>query len=347
MQLSSEPELFAARHRGGVLLERYGVDLYPHPYLGFTLPASHRSEALNTDVDGFRHSDSPFGMVDSASWTAAGGGGLVLGNSATVGLGATCDRATVASQLAFLTGSRQLNLGLCAGISLQEVIAAVPFLPAASTVVIIGGAPDFANVLATRDPDAAFGPVSYERTFVQLARVPIFDLAVLAAGKAIPDLKLRRRLRKKPVVSDLSDAMPRVEAAVRRRLRDLEFLVRAAGDQTRILFCVQPYANPLSREFTPEEQERYNYHLPHFGRMHSITEKLWGPYADLLGQGCAGLGVPFLNMSAGQFAGSAFMDNVHLTDDGYRQAAQMIHRALQDAPAVRSTLRQRRAAPLG
>jgi hypothetical protein len=317
-----------------MLLERHGLDLYLHPFLGFTLAPGHRSDLLNTDDEGFRLSDSPFGTVDSANWLAAGGGGIVLGNSVAIGLSASCDSATPASYLSFLTGTRQLNLGVCAAISLQELVAAVPFLHAASTVVIIGGGPDVINLVGSLTPGGVFGTVSYERTFAELSRVPMFDLATLAAGKSLPDLdacRLSRQVR--PAAWDIADAVPRMEAAARSRLRDLGVLSRAVSEGTRVLFCLQPFATSGTRELTPEERERYDFDAPVFGILHSAMEKSWDVYADRLAEGCADLGVSFLNLSADLFVGDSFADTVHLTDDGNRQAAQMIHQVLEGAPA--------------
>ncbi|MEQ4723315.1 hypothetical protein [Nonomuraea sp. B19D2] len=314
-----------------MLLERHGIDLYPHPFLGFTLPPGHRSPMLNTDEEGFRLSDSPFGTVDTTSWLAAGGGGIMLGNSVAVGLAATSDRNSPASHLAFISGIRQLNLGLCAAVSLQELVAATPFLHAASTVVIIGGGSDFVNLVGSLDPGGLFGAVSYERTFAELAEIPLFDLATLAAGEAVPDLESRRRKRGKPAAWDLADAVPRMEAAARRRLEHLAFLARATGGRTRILFCLQPFVTSRTRDLSPEEKARFDFDAPVFGILHSAIEKNWDAYARLFAKGCADLGISFLNLSADLFEGDAFADIVHFTDDGNRQAAEMIHRALEGA----------------
>ncbi|ACZ87090.1 hypothetical protein [Streptosporangium roseum] len=334
-----EHESFAQRHRGGMLLERHGLDLYLHPFLGFTLAPGHRSAVLNTDEEGFRLSDSPFGTVDSATWLSADGGGLVLGNSVAIGLAASSDSATPASRLAFLTGVRQLNLGLCAAVSLQELVAAMPFLHAASTVVIIGGGPDFVNLVGSLTPDTLFGTVSYERTFAELGEIPLFDLATLASGKSLPDLEAYRRTHRKPAAWDLADTLPRMEEAARRRLRDLAFLSRAAGEGTRILFCLQPFASSRTRAITPEERERYDFDAPVFGILHSAIERNWDAYADRLAEGCAGLGVSFLNLAADRFTGDSFADTVHFTDGGNLQAAEMIHQALAGAPAAGSVPR--------
>ncbi|GAA3083597.1 hypothetical protein [Streptosporangium carneum] len=331
-----EHESFAQRHRGGMLLERHGLDLYPHPFLGFTLAPGHRSAVLNTDDEGFRLSDSPFGTVDSATWLSSGGGGIVLGNSVAIGLAASSDSATPASHLAFLTGTRQLNLGLCAAVSLQEVVAALPFLHAASTVVIIGGGPDFVNLVGSLTPDSVFGAVSYERTFAELTRLPLFDLATLATGRPLDDLDSRRRPQGKPSPWTIADTLPRMETAARRRLRDLAFLSRAAGDRTRILFCLQPFVSSRTRALTVQEKERYDFDAPVFGILHSAIENNWDSYAALLAKGCADLGVSFVNLSADLFVGDSFADTVHFTDEGNRQAAQMIYQALEEASAAES-----------
>lgn len=323
-------ESFAQRHRGGMLLVRHGLDLYPHPFLGFTLAPDHRSSVLNTDSEGFRLSDSPFGTVDTADWLAAGGGGLLLGNSVAVALAATRDGATPASHLAYLTGSRWLNLGLCAAVSLQELVASVPFLHAASTVVIIGGGPDFVNLVGSLTPNGSYGTVSYERTFAELTQVPLFDLATLACGKTPIDMEARRVRRETSGSWDPGDVARRMETAVRRRLRDLGVLARAAGERTRILMCLQPLATSRTRDITPEEQERFDFAAPVFGILHRAIEEHWDLYAHRLAEGCAELGVSFLNMSADLFKGDSFADTVHLTDEGNRQAAQMIHEALEE-----------------
>ncbi|WP_230688826.1 phosphopantetheine-binding protein [Micromonospora sp. WMMD558] len=323
-----EHESFARRHRGGMLLERHGIDLYPHPFLGFTLAPGLRSDMLNTDDAGFRLSDSPYGTVDSASWLAAGGGGILLGNSVALALAASSDATTVASYLAGLTGVRQLNLGLCAAVSLQELVAAVPFLEKASTVVIIGGGPDFVNLVGSLTPDNLYGTVSYERTFDDLTQVPLFDLAVLAAGKTVPDLDAVRRPRTTTPAWDLAQVRERMAVAAARRLRDLRVLAKAVPAGTRVLLCLQPLASTRTRDITPEERARYDFDAPVFGILHSAIEENWKAYADVLAAGCAELGVSFLDLAADRFVGDSFADTVHLTDAGNRQAAELIQTAL-------------------
>ncbi|MGC5021033.1 phosphopantetheine-binding protein [Micromonospora sp. DT47] len=340
-----EHDTFARRHRGGMLLERHGIDLYLHPFLGFTLAPGLRTEAINTDEESFRLSDSPFGTVDSESWLATGGGGILLGNSVAFSLAASSDSTTMASYLAHATGSRQLNLGLCAAVSLQELVVAVPFLHAASTITVVGGGPDFVNLIGSLAPAGQFGTVSYERTFDDLTHVPMFDLAALAAGKPVPDLEQLRRPRRTAPAWDLAEVGSRMALAAQRRLRDLAVLARAARDDARIVFCLQPLASTRTRQITPEEQARYDFAAPVFGMLHSAIEEHWDAYADLFAKGCAELGVTFVNLAADRFEGDSFADTVHFTDHGNRQAAEVIRRALDATPPLRDGAPAARPAP--
>jgi hypothetical protein len=327
----SDHDSFAQRHRGGVFLEKLGIDLYPHPYLGFSLAPGHRSTTINTDDEGFRLSASPFGTVDSTIWVSAGGGGLVLGSSVAFGLGASSDSSTVASRLAFLTQRRWLNLAVLAGNSLQELIAAVPFLQTASTVVIFSGLSNYLSMLRSRTPNNVFGPIFYEGTFAKLTQIPLFDLADLASGEVRADAEGGRLARQIPPKPDLTDALARVEAAARMQLRDLAFLARTANDRTQILFCLQPLATPRTRAILPEEQEHYDFQEPLHGVPWDVLENHLDLYADRLGQGCADLGVNYLKVSADQFVGRSFVSNGVLTDEGNQQAAQLIYQALEEA----------------
>lgn len=324
-----DPDVFAQQHRGGVFFEQLGIDLYPHPYLGFSLAPCHRSAALNTDTEGFRHSDSPHGTVDSVGWLAAGGGGLVLGSSVAFGLGAASDAGTLASQLALRTGERWHNLAVLAANSLQELIAAVPFLHAASTVVVFSGMGNYLSMMRTRTPDRLFPPIFYEGTFAKLTHIPLFDLAELAAGTSAADAGIDLPPLSVPPEPDLTDARARAEKAAHTQLRDLGFLARTADPKTRMLFCLQPLATHRTRAVTPEEQEHYDFRQDVLGVSNKLLEDHLDYYAKLLARGCAELGVNFLNVSAGRFVGRSFLTNGVLTDEGNQQAAEMIHEVLE------------------
>ncbi|MQY11615.1 hypothetical protein SRB5_17340 [Streptomyces sp. RB5] len=325
----SDHESLALRHRGGVLLERYGIDLHLHPYVGFSLARNHRSDMINTDAEGFRHSTSRFGTVDSRSWLDAGGGGLVVGNSTAFGMASGSDDATLPSQLARISGRRELNAAVVGGNSLQELVAALPFVRAARTIVVFSGANDYWSMLASRTPDSVFGPVFFEGTMASLIRTPMFDLAATVAGDTPPLPPVVEG--EVPPPPDFADATERIEAAANRQLANLEHLSALTDDRIRLLFCLQPFAAPSTRDITPEEQANFDFREPVFGRPeNSVFETHWGAYGRLVEAGCRKLGVPFTDISADRFRGFAFNDHLHLTDEGSRQAARMVHTALEE-----------------
>lgn len=326
---NTDHEDFNTQHRGGVFFEQLGIDLFPHAHLGFALAPGHRSETLNTDEEGFRLSASPHGPVDSVSWVADGGGGLLLGSSVAFGLGATSDSTTLASHLAALTGERWLNLAVLAANSTQELIAAIPYLHAAKTVVVFSGLGNYIGLLRARTWNA-FGPIFYEGTFAKLTQVPLFDLAALSTGDAdLAEVEANRREAPVPPEPDASQFRHRVEEAARIQLRDLAFVARTAPEGTRVVFCLQPLATPRTRELTPEEQERYDFQESLLGVPNEVVEQHFETFGDIIEKGCPDLGAEFLRIGAHEFVGPSFVSNGVLTDEGNRQAAQKVHAFLE------------------
>jgi hypothetical protein len=314
----------AEQHRGGVFFQKLGIDIHPHPYLGFALPPGHRSPGLNTDDAGFRISHAPSGPVDSTSWLAGGGGGLVLGSSVAFGLGASSDAATLSSRLASADGRPWLNLAVLAANSLQELIAAVPFLHAASHVVIFSGMGNYLSMLRSRDIHQFFGPIFYEKAIGQLTRIPLFDLAALAAGEQVKGLERYRDAYVPPPKPDLDDVAERVAAAARLHLRDLSFIARTARPGTRVVFALQPLATYGTRAILPEEQSAYDFREPIHGIPFEVLEGGLAGYTEHLAAGCAELDVTFTNVAADRFSGPCFITNGVLNDQGNEQAARMV-----------------------
>jgi hypothetical protein len=327
--------------RAPQLLAYFHNEPHLRPYVTFAARPSIESPVLNTDTEGFRVSSSPLGPVDTRGWRAGGGGGLVLGGSFTFGVGATCDGATLPSRLAWLSGSPQLNLGICAGNSLQELIAAVPFLEAATTVVVCSGANTILASLQSLGLNDLFGPLFFEAALARLGTLPIGDIVQLAAarrdgrgGRQRPDRAQPRppATRVAPRARTEEDLATRLEAAMGLLVRDLEILSRACRGRARVLFCLQPFAGSALRDLTREERELFDLHARHQGAWSEVRDFVaahWQACAGRMAGACASLEVRFLDLSAGRFEGWSFLDHVHMTDDGYRQAAGLIWEALR------------------
>ncbi|MEH1015951.1 hypothetical protein V6U90_22930 [Micromonospora sp. CPCC 206060] len=305
-------------------------ELFLRPYVTFLSRPGIDNPVFHTDAVGFRLSDSPAGTVDTARWQELGGGGLVLGGSFVFGVGASSDATTLPSQLAHLSGMPQLNLGIYAGNSLQELIAAVPFLAQASTVVVASGINNVFASLQSLGYNELYGPLFFEGALATLGRTPIVDLtaAVDGAGPAgVDDRAAHAAGQVLPSAVDHDDLAARMAAARDRQLRDLRILANAVRDDARVLFCLQPFADPVLREPTEPERELLSLHQERQGpwltaRNHVAAN--WDGYAGQLAEGCKHLGVDFLELPARQFTGWSFYDRVHMTDHGYRQVAETI-----------------------
>lgn len=305
------------------------------PYVTFAAQPGLRSPVLNTDGQGFRVSCSPRGMVGSEGWREQGGG-LVLGGSFVFGMGATHDGATIPSVLATRSSSAQLNLGICAGNSLQELVSAIPYLDRADSVVVCSGINNLMAGLRSLGHNERFGPLFYEGAIRRL-----FNSEQAKLTPALPEAVETHRVRPAASVGAARRTRPeltpqqltaRMEAALARQLRDLSVLA-AMRDRFRLLFCVQPFADPELRDLTEDERAVFAMHDDRrdTGRARDawdFVRSVWPSYARRLADGCAELRVPVLRLDADRFQGWSFIDRVHMTDHGYRQVADAIWEAL-------------------
>jgi len=311
-----------------------GNEPYLRPYVTFTARPGWRTDVLNTDGEGFRLSASPTGSIDAAGWLDGGGGGLVLGGSWTFGVGATCDAATLPSRLAFLSGTPQLNLGICTGNTLQFLIATLPFLEAATTIVVCNGLATVLVSLQSLGLNEVFEPIRFESLLAGLGAAPIarvVEQALSGPAGGAPGLRVPRT---RPVVAGAGpgELEALVEATLQRQVRDLRLLCRARRPDTRVLFCHQPICDPAGRELSPEERELFELGAARRmvgGGLREHVRERWASYGSRLAAECAALSVRFLDLPAARFTGWSFIDEFHMTDHGYRQAADLVWEALR------------------
>lgn len=157
--------------------------------------------------------------------------------------------------------------------------------------------------------------------------------------------RIRGRLRRSPA----SAAPPRparaeprtdeenleelVAAAAARQLRDLRLLRRLVPDTATVLFALQPIAIQTGKAWSAEEQELFELlDVLQPGRWPVLKRQLeehWSTYAGLLEDGCAALGVPFVDLSRIAYSGWCFVDRVHMTDHGHDLAAAGVEEVLR------------------
>ncbi|MEV0730749.1 SGNH/GDSL hydrolase family protein [Polymorphospora sp. NPDC050346] len=310
--------------------EQYDAnELFLRPYVTFVSRPGIDNPVFRTDRLGYRLSDSGQGPVDSDRWRDLDGG-IVLGGSFVFGVGASGDGTTLPSRLAHRSGVPYLNLGIYAGNSLQELVAAVPFLAAARSVLICSGINNVFASLQSLGHNEVYGPLFFEGALATLGRTPIVDLAAAVAepGRGIPDQRAADTAGQVLPSTDTGDHLAaRMTAALDRQLRDLRIIAGAARPDARVLFCLQPFADPVLRTPTPPERELFDLARERQGPWLTARDYVaanWDAYADRMAAGCAELGVDFVDLTARRFTGWSFYDRVHMTDHGYQQAADII-----------------------
>jgi len=316
------------------------------PYVTFLSPRRHRSPVVNTDENGFRLSSAQDGWIDSTTWPAGRPGGIVVGSSMVFGVGATSDGETLASHLNGMLPQSFLNLGIRAGNSTQELIAAVPFLERAECIIVCSGINNLLLNLQSLGLNELFGPFFEEGSYEELRGRTIAEVANLAAGRAgglggrrLALEGLRRftgRLtagRRHAAAQGDGPLTPdecerRLTRALELQRRDLRILARARRPASGLLFAAQPFAPVCHTNLSPEEQALFEMteHLggPGAEIVTTTMTMLWPRYVAAMRQVCSEEGVAFADVADVELKGWSFVDRVHMTDAGYRQVAAFL-----------------------
>jgi hypothetical protein len=317
----------------------------------------HRGNRITRSGDDTARSDSP---PERAAF--------LLGGSYAFGVGASDDAGTLAAALWRRTGVPYVNLGIRAGTSTQELVSALPFAERDTTFVVCSGLNNFATARGGPGLDPLFGPMHHQAQLEVLTGVSIAKLARLVkepfAGRGDDELRreLRRRRKRRlrpylrpvfrlskrirgrfsPGVAPAAPSAPDsrqpagteevVAAAAARQLRDLGLLRRLVADGAHVVFALQPLAPHTAKALSPEEEELFEIlDVLQPGRwppLKKFLETRWSEYAALLEAGCRELGVPFVDLSRGEYTGWCFVDRVHMTDHGHDSAAALLEEVL-------------------
>lgn len=320
------------------------------PYLTTISQPGFCSTVVNTDAQGFRLSYAGEMVIESRSWWRAPRRGLVLGDSMAFGVGTTHDRHTLTSVLSTETGMALLNLGVRASNSTQQLIAAIPFLSDAHVVVICSGMNNLVTGLQSIGRNELFAPFFAEDVIDELSAYPMHDVArmvraslrdvsltvLLDALSARVRERFARRLRAHPEAHDAAgngsgghpvDQTQVFASALARQRRDLAILKKALPRDATLLFVAQPFAG-TRRSCSSEEQQLFGFMDAIQGTDWAILKRhltdWWPVYVEQLRAMCEQETVRFLDLNAAELTGWAYVDRVHLTDHGCRQAAGRI-----------------------
>jgi hypothetical protein len=326
-----DPEVLRVRYGYAPQMRVYDkMEPRVHPYVALSAPRDVRTDAVTTDPEGFRRTPWRCGWTDTAT-SAPELAGIVLGGSFTFGVGATSDRHTIPAHLARLTGQQWLNLGIRSGNSSQELAAALPLADSARRIIVCSGVNNLVAALQTTQRSGYFAPLFFESACAAVGKVAIHDLveSLERRGPAASLRALTGPRGRAPALSPRPEELTlaqRRDLALSRQVRDLRALGRLAGTE-RVTFCAQPFADELTRSH-PAEQALFRAHDRRQGtrwqQVRTFALACWPDYVARLNGACSEAGIAFLDLPADGFTGWSFVDRVHLTDDGYEQAARLI-----------------------
>jgi hypothetical protein len=359
----NEQEAKACRSRLTPQLRSYGrLERVFWPIVTATAEADFANAVVSTDSRG--HRVTRVGDQVATSDDAPADAAFLLGGSYAFGVGASDDSGTLAAALWRRTGVPYVNLGVRAANSAQELVAVLPFAERPTTFVVCSGLNNFSTARGGAGIDPLFGPMHHEAHIARLANVPITRLARLVddplptySARALrrelrrrlswrlykrvrPYRRLEKRIRGRfagtsseraeaPAAEPAAAVFP---AAAQRQLRDLRLLRRLVPAEARVFFALQPLAHYTEKQLSPEEEELFAaLDVLQPGRwltLKRLLETHWGGYAAELEAGCAQAGVPFVDLSGGDYEGWCFVDRVHMTDHGHDLAAAMLERVI-------------------
>lgn len=321
-----------------------GAEYVLAPYVNTALRPNMQTEFVRSDAYGFRVSHDRYGIVDSRSWFDRPRRALLLGNSFAMGWSCSGDDQTIASHLGRLTPYSFLNLGITGASSLQETIAAIPFLADSELVVIVSGVGNPLHYLEYGGEYDLFGAFFPQHFFLGVGQARIDTLtAALRLDKEPADAATGPRGELAAAVARHARTMgtlgePRMqwsEAQVRERLdlaarhhcRDLRLLLRALEPDSRILYVMQPTSTLAKPELEPDEQA-----LLAAVRQFPIWKEVFEPYVmdrlpaytAAVRRNCETLGVPYVDLNEVDYRGVCFVDYGHTTDTANAQIAEYI-----------------------
>jgi acyl carrier protein len=330
------------------LLACPSADYVLAPYVNTTLRPNMQTEFIHSDAYGFRLSHDAQGPLDSARWFERPRRALLLGNSFAMGWMCSGDDQTLASHLNRLTPYSFLNLGITGASSLQEVIAAIPFLAQAELVLVVSGVGNLLHYLEYGQEYDLYGAFFPQQLFlgVRQARIdtltavlrqdgdaaepPTAARADLAADVARYERIMGKRDGRRPAWSE-AQVRARRDLAVQHQFRDLRLLKRALAPGTRLIYAMQPTSTLAKPELEPDEQA-----MLAAVRQIPIWQDVFEPYARdqlpaysaAVRANCEALDVPYVDLNEIDYQGVCFVDYGHTTDVANAQIAAYIAQQL-------------------
>lgn len=303
-------------------------------YVMYFHRVNYRSPVINTDRLGFRISHGIDSQTSAGGEPANGPVRLLAGSSMAMGIGATCDQATLASRLwtTHAPSRPWLNFAGRSHSSAQELLLFLFYrhlLPPVEEIVILSG---LNNLALARLPAGQRGD----------------DGAFFNCGDYFGQMdKLKSQFRTHHFGSGgqqtggdepVRPLQVRIADAAALTIRHLESWKQlCAGTDTRITFVLQPLATWVRETAAPQERRLFDEldKISNFWELFGdiATRETARRYAELLQVGCEKIDVNFLDINP-LLANSAaddswlYVNRAHMTDYGLDLVAQLLAREL-------------------
>ncbi|MEV6567272.1 Inducer of phenazine A [Streptomyces kronopolitis] len=309
------------------------------PYLMYFHQADYRSATINTDRAGFRVSHGPGGATASAAeHVPAGPVRLIAGSSTVLGIGATSDATTLASQLwsKHAPSAPWLNFGGRCYNSTQELLLFTLYrhlLPEIEEIVIFSGLNDLTVGRLPEWQQGDHGAFWFCGEYFEKME----ELRESNRKAAKPFGRRTERRRTISTHDDVRRDIPQVIAsAADLTLRHLDSWRRLAGPHTRVSYVLQPMAQWMRDTPAPQEKLLFDEidRISKLGTWEALygdisTPEVAREFSETLRTGCEKLGIGYhdLNPVVADAVGQndwIFVDRAHYTDHGYDVVAKIM-----------------------
>lgn len=284
------------------------------PFTCYRAKPNYKSASLNTDSNGYRISRSRGnGIVASDAWSNYSDRCLMLGGSTAFGIGAQNDGETISSWLNRKTGLFYANLGIVGATSTQEMVAAIPFLHDAKSIIIVTGVNNLALTYLNGRQQQLYGHIFNAGDYSSDNKEDTSNHESYEGyGDGYDDLE---------------------EYAMRWQMHDIGIILKLTDVNSKVMLCIQPYASSAHRERNEYEEQALEVCRgirsvnadKKFTSLHRMLEERYANYAKSLTISVNQMyNLPILNLNDVKYYGWSFYDSVHLTSTGYEIIADEI-----------------------
>ncbi|MCF5469052.1 SGNH/GDSL hydrolase family protein [Pseudomonas syringae] len=303
------------------------------PYLMYFHPTEHRSPVVNTDLAGFRYSESlgtRYSVIDSGQ--SNGSVRLLAGSSTVFGIGASADSWTLSSRLTQndSRGQRWINFGGRSFNSTQELLLFAlnkHHLPKVDEIVLFSG---FNNLGLARQPQEYRGEhgafFNCHQFFDALA-----PARPASSAWSLSNLFGKAQEQEPPAPQSMQE---QIDYAADLTLQHLDIWRALAADMgAKLTFILQPLAGWVRQTGSPEEQQLFAEldQAGNFTEMYGdiLQTSVREAYARRLRACAQGMGVGFVDITPllAEALGPhdwQFVDRIHFTDAGNDLVSKLI-----------------------